>query len=255
MPRASLVIITAIGCMLWFLSTYHPVSLPFIFPWSFSWPEYLATALAIRLGPRNISFLAGVTIIYLVLQTHFEFWAQHMFFISRVQQAILQNFGPFLIALALKPPRKIHFIPATALFIATSLLWLMPKPEFAAMLSTNLYFLMNASMVVSGVIFWAMVLDTRPRPPAACGRFTRLVLVNLAMFPMIIAGVLIGSASRDLYPNFSLCGRILPGISAIADQQLGGLLIWLPAGLLTGAASLLLAHRFFESSDQIVTLH
>ena len=42
----------------------------------------------------------GVLAIYAVLQTRFEYLAQHMFFLNRVQQTVMHDFGPVLIALA-----------------------------------------------------------------------------------------------------------------------------------------------------------
>ena len=34
----------------------------------------------------------------------------------------------------------------------------------------------------------------------------------------------------DLYPIFDLCGRAIPGMSAVTDQAIGGLTMWVLAG-------------------------
>ncbi len=44
-------------------------------------------------------FLLGVGVIYAVLQTRFEYWSQHMFFLNRIQHVAMHHLGPFLVAL------------------------------------------------------------------------------------------------------------------------------------------------------------
>ncbi|MDE3116900.1 MAG: cytochrome c oxidase assembly protein, partial [Pseudomonadota bacterium] len=84
-------------------------------PWEFSWPIYLASTLSLlwfftglrRLDEaerpgllRMASFAAGVVAIYAVVQTHYDYLSQHMFFFHRFQHMVLHHLGPFLIALA-----------------------------------------------------------------------------------------------------------------------------------------------------------
>ena len=106
--------ILAVGAVLWWLSSSYPASMPFWMPWDFSPSEYLATALVLlwfwrglALAPagerpaiwRRAVFLIGLALIYAVLQTRFEYWSQHMFFLHRLQHVTMHHLGPFLIAL------------------------------------------------------------------------------------------------------------------------------------------------------------
>lgn len=52
----------------------------------------------------------------------------------------------------------------------------------------------------------------------------------LTMLPQMVAGAYIAFTSVDLYPLFDLCGRALP-MSALQDQSIGGLTMWIPAAL------------------------
>ena len=52
------------------------------------------------------------------------------------------------------------------------------------------------------------------------------------MAPQMVAGAVIVFSERDLYPVFDLCGRALSGFSAVDDQVIGGLIMWVPAGLI-----------------------
>ncbi len=135
-------------------------------------------------------FLIGFAAIYVVLLTRFEYLAQHMFFLNRVQHAVMHHFGPFLIALSWPgatiargmpglprrwcesgPVRRVlrglqQPVLAVLLFEGLLVLWLVPPVMFRAMFDWRLYEVMNASMVVDGLLFWFLVLDPRPNPPA-----------------------------------------------------------------------------------------
>jgi hypothetical protein len=203
--RAAYAAIAALGALLWWLSASHPALLPFWMPWNFSLPEYLATALALvwffrglALSPaverpavwRRIAFLLGVAVIYAVLQTRFEYWSQHMFFLHRIQHVVMHHLGPFLVALGAAggtirrgmPPwlwRIAESLPVAAatrvlqqpvlaafLFVGLIYFWLIPPIHFRAMIDARLYAVMNWSMVLDGILFWWLVLDPRPSPPA-----------------------------------------------------------------------------------------
>jgi putative membrane protein len=281
------VAILGFGGLLWWLCARVPAALPAFAPWRFSWAAYLGTMFSlwwfgrglriIRIDPwRQAVFLGGVVLIYAVLQTRFDYWAQHMFFLNRTQHFVLQDLAPFLIALAAPgatlraglpgPPRRLarsaglrrltrwarQPVFAALLYLAIAAVWLIPAVQFRAMLDPVVYGVMQASMVISGLLFWCLVLDARPAPLAGIGRVTRLALALLIGFPMIGIGTMIGDTHHDLYPNYALCGRILPGISALADQQIGALIIWLPSGILSGIAVLLLAKRMFEEEDRLM---
>ena len=139
---------------------------------------------------RIISFITGVILIYVVMQTRFDYWSQHMFFIHRLQHLVLHHLGPFLIALSgpgtllgigtpalLRRPlatvwrrplvqRCYRFVQLPAisslLFVGLIYLWLNPDIHFYAMLSSPLYALMNWSMAVDGLLFWWMILQGWP---------------------------------------------------------------------------------------------
>src|SRR5262249_7947444 len=132
--------------------------------------------------PRRLAFLAGILVIYTVLETRFEYLAEHQFFFNRLQHVAMHHLGPLLIALAWPgetimrgmPPqlRRIVQHPistatvsilqqpvlAGLLFVGLIFLWLIPSIHFAAMIDSRLYSIMNWSMVVDGILFWFLVL-------------------------------------------------------------------------------------------------
>src|SRR6201999_3871615 len=67
-------------------------------------------------------------------------------------------------------------IVAPFLFVGLLYFWLIPAIHTRVMLDANLYQLMNWTMAVNGVMFWSLILDNRPRPPACLSFLVRLLL-------------------------------------------------------------------------------
>ncbi|HET7413106.1 MAG TPA: cytochrome c oxidase assembly protein [Pararhizobium sp.] len=267
------------GLLLWWLSAFHAALMPSFGPWDFSWLWYLAAALACfwyarglarlsrRAQPplwRSVCYFLGIGAIYIVLQTHFDYLAQHMFFLNRVQHIVMHHLGPFLIAIAwpggvLKRGMPEPLVQASShpaarfvvrvlqqpfvaafLFVGLIILWLLPPIHFRAMIDPRLYAVMNWSMVVDGILFWLLVLDPRPAPPAFCSYPVRIITVVLIMFPQIATGALIAFSHHDIYSFYAWCGRAFPSIGALDDQQYGGLIIWIPAAMMSVVALLVI---------------
>ncbi|MGD0191373.1 MAG: cytochrome c oxidase assembly protein [Rhizomicrobium sp.] len=269
-----------IGCR------FYAAEMPFWTPWEFSWPEYLVTALALawfftglRRLPfeahpplwRSLSFLVGVAMVYAALQTHVDYYAQHMFFVHRAQHFVLHHIGAFLIALgasgpviwvgmpeflkpvlASRPVRATvdivqHPVVAPVLFVGLIYLWLIPQFHTRVMLDVRLYNLMNVSMAVDGIFFWCLILDSRPKPPARIGSGLRALLV-IAVEPLqMVLGAILSLSTSDYYPVYTICGRIWD-IPALSDQHYGGLIIWLPSTLTSfaGMIAVLVTMRINE---------
>lgn len=258
------------------LCRFVPAHLPYVFPFVFNAPVFLGCWLTLlwyvrgirRIVParkpgrvRQAFFVAGIAGIYFVLQTHFEYLSQHMFFLNRTQAVTLGMLAPFAISigwmgdvLALGAPacvvrwaRAAWFrlswlarpLISAPIFLATTDIWLIPGVHFAAMLNPVLYAVMNISCLLGGLLFWTMVLDPRPQPPARHSYLVRAATGFLVMFPQIAVSSYIALSDTDLYPFYSLCGRIFPGISAGYDQLLGGIIQWIPPGMMNTAALLL----------------
>lgn len=268
-----------VGAALWWLSEFHLSLMPFWAPWDFSWAWYLTTVLTVFWYVRGLArmevaerprtwrrvlFFLGVGIIYFVLQTRFEYLAQHMFFLNRAQHVVMHHLGPFLIALAWPGAVLRRGMPeplvavcdavvvrrmfaviqqpvlAAFLFVGLIALWLLPPVHLRAMIDPRIYTIMNWSMVLDGVLFWCLVLDPRPSPPARCSFPVRIIAAVLIMFPQIAMGAMIAFAGRDIYAFYEWCGRIYPSIGAIDDQQYGGLIVWIPPSMMSVVALLVI---------------
>lgn len=263
----------------------------FLAPWEFSPPAVALCAGAVfvyarglaRESPerrpaagRRIAFLGGWTLIYFVMQTHYDYLSQHVFFIHRIQHLVLHHLGPFLIALS-QPlqvlarglPRGItarlivpiwrhpltqvvyralqNAVVAPLLFVGLIYLWLTPSIHFDAMLSARYYAVMNWSMLLDGLLFWSLVLDPRTKAEGArVGLGARIWVALLAIPPQIAIGSYIAISHRDLFNVYAVCGRAWP-IAPRTDQLLGGIVTWIPATMMHGIAALILISRWMHA--------
>jgi len=264
----------ALGAVLYLVCRLYPADLPVWLPWEFSWPIYLATALTLAWFVRGLKilpkaqhpplwrlacFVLGVASFWIVLQTRIDYYAQHMFFVHRWAHFVLHHFGAFFIAMGmsggvlwagcpdfLKPviaSRPVqatlsllqHPVMAPFLFVGLLYFWLIPGIHTRVMLDANLYELMNWTMAVNGVMFWSLILDSRPKPPARLSHLMRALLILVIELPQMVLGAILSLTERDIYPVYTICGRVLD-MTALNDQHYGGLIIWLPGTLTSFAA-------------------
>ena len=222
---------------------------------------------------RRIAFITGVLLMYFVMQTRFDYLSQHMFFVHRLQHLVLHHLGPFLIALSeplatlargLPPRVSSGIVPrfwrlpairfsyrilqnafvAPVLFVGLVWFWLTSRIHFYAMLSGPLYWVMNWSMLIDGLLFWILILDPRTRQQGALLGFgPRILLVLAAMVPQILIGAHITFAEQDLYDVYDVCGRAWD-IEPLQDQRTGGVITWIPAAMMHAIAAVILVGRW-----------
>ncbi|WP_203299722.1 cytochrome c oxidase assembly protein [Marinobacter sediminum] len=222
-----------------------------------------------RPGPvRIVTFVLGVMLCYAVMQTRFDYYSQYMFFVHRGQHLILHHLGPLLIALSnplpivrywyglagpgsrrlLAPLGWLYRLlqqPAIAAFLFVGLIffWLWPPIHFDAMLSRQLYWLMNWSMLLDGLLFWWLILDSRsPAVSNALGYGKRILLLALVAIPQMILGAWIVFSRGMVYDVYEVCGRAWP-MPPETDQLLGGLLTWIPPAMMSIVGILIILRR------------
>lgn len=266
------------------------MSLNWFVPWYPSWPMaaflalgaglYLRGSLRRRTPAwRQALFWAGWVLIWQGLQTQWDYLAEHEFFVHMLQQTALHDLGPLLVIAAWPGPtwraglparwRRDWLLPvldlppvrwasalllhpaiAVALFSGLVVFWLVPAVHVGVMLNTHLYQLMNWTMVFDGLLFWWLVLDPRPAPPAHIRPGWRVFLPVIGMLPQMALGAVLALNSTDWYPIYSLCGRAVAGLSAMSDQHLGGLILWIPASAINVLASMAALRRWMRLSER-----
>ena len=254
--------------------------LGWLIPWEFSPTLVALFALSATLFVRGTKvrrvtkarqafFWLGWVALYLSLHTMLDYYAERMFFMHRIQHLVLHHMGPLLVMAAYPGSVLRAGLPTSwrlglkrltdtwvgqilvgiltnpilipSLFVLLVIIWLVPSVQFFSMLDWRLYRLMNWSVVITGFLYWNLILDRRPCPPAAMSHGGRVISPILTMAQQMVAGAVIAFTERDLYPLFDLCGRAI-AMTAQTDQMIGGLTMWIPAAM-TEVIGLIVALR------------
>lgn len=120
-------------------------------------------------------------------------------------------------------------VAAAALFTVPIAVWHLPPFYEAAMRHHGLHIVQHLVFLVTSVIMWWPVLSPVPELPRASYPAQLLYLFLLGI-PMSLVGAMITLADTPLYPFYETAPRVL-GLSVMADQQIGGLMMWVPGGL------------------------
>ncbi|MBN9425782.1 MAG: cytochrome c oxidase assembly protein [Burkholderiales bacterium] len=124
-------------------------------------------------------------------------------------------------------------IAAWLLFTLALWIWHAPGPYQRSFDSTIAYWAMHASLFGSACLLWSMLLAGGSRSKAAT-----IAAALASGAQMGFLGALLTFAPRMLYPVHA-ASTAAWGLSPLEDQQLGGLLMWVPGGSMMMAAGLL----------------
>jgi putative membrane protein len=136
---------------------------------------------------------------------------------------------------------------ATATILHGIAIWTWHVPGvFEAVLERGvLHYAQHASFFFTGLLFWWTVL---PRGEARENLGSSVMHLFLTSMHTSLLGVLLLFSPRLWYPaNTGLSD--LWGFSPLEDQQLAGLVMWIPAGLIYGGAALLVAGLWILASS------
>jgi cytochrome c oxidase assembly factor CtaG len=107
--------------------------------------------------------------------------------------------------------------------------WHTPWAFQAALANNTLHALEHLTLLATALFFWWPILT--PGLWQRIGIGFAIVEVLIATTVMTVLGALLTFSPTVWYPAYSAAERA-HGIGAIADQQLAGLLMWIPSGML-----------------------
>ena len=136
--------------------------------------------------------------------------------------------------------------PVTATILQAIAMWAWHAPALfdRALESRGWHVAQHMSFIVTSLLFWwAMLHVQRGRYglSAACLFITSLVGGAL--------GALMAFSSSPWYAGYAAMGMTGIGLDPVTDQQLAGLLMWIPGGMVQAAAALILLYRWLKSSE------
>lgn len=117
--------------------------------------------------------------------------------------------------------------------------WHAPALYLAALRSPVVHFLEHASFVVTASLLWWSIMH--PRRPRRAAYAIGIVVLFLTTLQSGALGALLAFSQRVWFP-LQESGVARFGLTALEDQQLAGLIMWVPGGLLyVGAMAVLFA--------------
>ncbi len=220
--------------------------------WNFD-PVLIAAlvALALAVGRRNSrdarAGWAAVALLLVIFVSPLCALSSALFSARTLHHILLIAVVAPLLARAL-PQRRPGAAPLSALVVGHAvILWLWHVPAVYAwgLATVPAYWLMQGSLLGSAWLMWRAILLPTAQPGPA------LVALGVAVGQMGLLGALIVFAPRPLYA-VHFASTWPWGLSPLADQQLAGLLMWVPAALPYLGVALWLAWSSLRSSEPAV---
>lgn len=118
---------------------------------------------------------------------------------------------------------------AFGVFQADIWLWHAPSLYDLTLANDTVHIIEHLSFVILGLIYWLPILSPTPLIPRISRAFAILYLF-IGCQPMVALGALLTFAAAPLYTPYIDAARVW-GLSPLADQQLGGLIMWLPTNI------------------------
>jgi putative membrane protein len=137
-------------------------------------------------------------------------------------------------------------VVAWAAHVGTLWLWHLPGPYQTALASDLVHAAEHASFLGTATLFWWVVLATDRRRRLAPG-FAALYLFAAALQGSAL-GALLVLAPAPLYPLQAL-GSAASGLPPLADQQVAGMVMWIPADLVYLGSAAALFMRWLLSLE------
>jgi putative membrane protein len=138
-------------------------------------------------------------------------------------------------------------LPLVAWTLHAAAIWLWHAPPLfeATLRSESIHAIQHLSFLGSGLLFWWALLRGREgrigRPAAVLYLFTTSMHTSLL-------GALLTFSSRLWYPLYA-SNTAAWGITPLEDQQLAGLIMWVPAGLAYLIATLAISASWLSEAD------
>ena len=141
-------------------------------------------------------------------------------------------------------------ILVTVVFCAIWWLWHLPAPFDAALRSSALYAVEVVSYLTAGILLWLQLIESPPlRPQLAPLR--RVVLVLAVATSGTVLGLIRVYSAGLVYPAY--LGFRHHVLSVVADQQVGGAVLWVIPLVPLSVLAVALAIRWLQDEESEAT--
>ncbi len=226
---------------------------------------------------QRLCFFSGLFLLFLALQSPIDSLAVHLFSFHQIQHITLRMFGPFLILLGAPMTPMLRGLPrwallglvrptvrnywarraydlimnpvfTTALFLGILFLWQLPGAHNAALRNSALHEFMHFTMLLSGFLFWWLIVDPKPhRSRLHYG--LRILCLGLIIIPNTVLGAAITFSDKVLYQAYAEVEQPF-NISLLSDQQLGAAILWVPGDMMSLLVAGIVMIMWFQKENE-----
>ncbi len=199
------------------------------------------------IGWRKLSFFSALFVIFAALNGPIHDLSDNYLFSGHMVQHLLLTMlmPPLLLAgvpgWMLRPILRFRAIRAIATRITRPLAcflifnvviagWHVPTLYNAAMESHDIHILEHLMFMAAAVLMWWPLASQLPELPRLAYP-GQMLYSFLMIIPMSVIAVYIVMADTILYPYYASAPRIM-SLSPMEDQMLGGLIMWVPGGVI-----------------------
>ena len=225
---------------------------------------------------QKASFFFGLFLVFFALQSPLDPLSDHLLSFHQAQHFLLRMVAPMFILLGapltpmlrglppwarqgiIRPMAKNHYVRQvyrlltnpifTIFFFLGSLyLWQFPGAFNLALRNDEVHALMHLTMSASGFLFWWVIID----PPPHRSRLhygLRVLYLGLIVLPNTLLGAAITFSDGLLYSAYADV-RQPYGLDLMTDQQLGGLMLWVPGDMMSIVAAGIVMVMWYQREE------
>ncbi len=233
-------------------------------------------------GWRLTSYFAGLFFIGLALLSPIDALGELLFIFHMIQHLLLIMFAPPLLLLANPMPFMLWGLPdfgrkhvgrglSYALHrdsvvrhtirkvTSPGLIWLIwvisllgwhdPNMYNAALRNEFVHGMEHLMFFGASMLLWWHVTGAGPRLHKQLGYGGRIALLMGAIPPNLLLGMVLAFATTAVYTYYTAVPRLW-GIDVLADQQIGGIIMWVPGSMMYIVATLIFLFRLFDKDKE-----
>ncbi|MCB9423320.1 MAG: cytochrome c oxidase assembly protein [Ardenticatenaceae bacterium] len=231
---------------------------------------------------RPISYLAGLVFIGLALMSPLDVLSSQLFSMHMIQHLLLIMIAPPLLLIANPMPIMLWGLPrkwrlkigrglarllngksifrqylrkATTpgvvwmIWLVAIIGWHDPNAYNAALRSNFVHDIEHLTFFFGGMLFWWHVTGAGPRIHKQFGLIGRTAFALSAVPPNMLTGAVIAFAQEPIYTYYTNVPRLM-GLSVMEDQQLSGVIMWVPGSMMYIIAALVLISRLLQGESR-----
>jgi putative membrane protein len=142
-------------------------------------------------------------------------------------------------------------LPAFATFSVAIVAWHLPGPYNAALETHAWHVVEHLVLLGAATVGWWPILSRSARLPALPYAGQLLYLFVFGM-PMTVVAAMVTGAEDVLYPFYAAAPRLFD-LTPLEDQRLGGLIMWVPAGIIPVVAFTVVFFRWAAAEREADT--